>query len=386
MRMKFAAAFLLALALAGPAPAAEPTIRAFPAGPLYAWPLDSLRGVQSLLLQNAAVINTTGAPMTVGSVRFELLRGDQVIETRVLTGPDVERMARGGAGAQAAGMIEVVGFQFGDVLGKPAAKLPATPTLAPGEALLITSQVFSWSGQRDALRITITGAAPGAATASLTLPVRTAAPEARYRFPMKGSFYVQAGASFHTHHRWAVPEEFALDIGQLGEGLKSYRGSGQAFTDYLVYGQPVYAAADGEVVKIVSNLPEDPAQFRRPGETQEAYFERIQGWQAALMVQGNDALGGNVVVIRHDWGEYSVYAHLRPGASPVAVGARVRAGDLIGQVGSSGSSTEPHLHFHVCDGPSALDCVGRPMAFTNVENPFALMPGPIQSGDVVVTR
>lgn len=300
MRMKFATAFLLALALAGPVVAAEPTIRVFPAGPLYAWPLDSLRGVQSLLLHNAAVINTTGAPMTVGSVRLELLRGEQVIETRVLTGPDVERMARSGSGAQAAGMIDIVGFQFGDVLGRPAATLPAAPTLAPGEGLLITSQVFSWSGERDALRITITAAGPGGATASLTIPVQTARPEPRYRFPMKGRFYVQAGASFHTHHRWAVPEEFALDIGQLGEGLKSYRGSGEAFTDYLVYGQPVYAAADGEVVKVLSDLPEDPAQFRRPGETQEAYFERIQGWQGALMVQGTDALGGNVVVIRHE--------------------------------------------------------------------------------------
>jgi murein DD-endopeptidase MepM/ murein hydrolase activator NlpD len=386
MRTKFAAAFMLALALAGPAAAGEPTIRAYPAGPLHAWPLDSVRGVQSLLLQNAAVINTTGAPMTVASVRFELLRGGQVIETRVLTGPDVERLAKVGASVQGSGMIDVVGFQFGDVLGKPAAKLPATPTLAPGEALLITSQVFSWSGERDALRVTIAAAGSEAPSASLTIPVVTAQPEPRYRFPVKGRWYVQAGPSLNTHHRWAVPEEFALDMIQLGAGGLGYRTDGMTMADYYAYGAPVYAAADGEVVKVVTDQVEDVAQFRRPGESQDAYLQRIMGWQDAMLAAGADTAGGNVVVIRHAWGEYSVYAHLKPGAAPVRVGEQVRAGDLVGYLGSSGSSTEPHLHFHVCDGPSALNCVGKPAAFSNIENPYAFVAGPIQSGDMVVTK
>lgn len=386
MRKIFGTAFLLALALVGPAAAREPTIRAYPAGALHAWPLDSVRGVQSLVLQNAAVINTTGAPMTVGEVRFELLRGGQVIETRVLTGSDVDRMARGGAGAQAAGMIDIVAFQFGDVLGKPAAKLPATPTLAPGEGLLIAGQVFSWSGDRDALRITITAAAPGAATASLTIPVVTAQPEPRYRFPLKGRWYVQAGPGLNTHHRWAVPEEFALDMIQLGAGGLGYRTDGMTMADYYAYGAPVYAAADGEVIKVVTDRIEDVAQFRRPGESQEAYFQRVMAWQDAMLAAGPDAAGGNVVVIRHAWGEYSVYAHLKPGAAPVRVGEQVKAGDLVGYLGSSGSSTEPHLHFHICDGPSALSCVGKPAAFSNIENPYAFVTGPIQSGDMVVAK
>lgn len=386
MHRIFAAALALSLALTGPAIAAEPTIRAYPAGPLYAWPLDSMRGVQSLLLHNAAVINTTGAPMTVGSVTFELLRGEQVIETRVLAGPDVERLAKVGASVQGSGMIDVVAFQFGDVLGKPAAKLPATPTLAPGEALLVASQVFSWSGQRDALRITLRAAAPGTAVATLTLPVQTAQPEARYRFPLKGRWYVQAGPSLNTHHRWAVPEEFAFDMAQVGAGGLSHRGDGMTMGDYYAYGAPVYAAADGEVVKVITDQIEDTAQFRRPGESQDAYFQRIVAWQEAMLVAGADTAGGNVVVIRHAWGEYSVYAHLKPGAAPVKVGDRVKAGDLVGYLGSSGSSTEPHLHFHVCDGPSALACVGKPVAFSNIENPYAFITGPIQSGDMVVTR
>ena len=386
MRSLIAAAFLLISAFAAPAMAAEAAIRVFPGGPLHAYPLDSVRGVQSLVVHNVAVINTSKAPITVGEIRFELLRGEQVIESRVLAGPDIERYARGGAGAQAAGMIDAIAFQFGDVLGKPAARLPGVPLLQPGEGLLVTSQVFSWTGQRDGLRISASAATPGAARAGLTVPVVTAQPEPRYEFPLKGRFYIQSGPSLNTHHRWAVPEEFALDIAEIGEGGLSYRRDGATFIDYLAYGQPVYAAADGEVVKVVGTVAEDPAQFRRPDESQAAYFQRIQDWQGAMLAAGTDALAGNVVVIRHPWGEYSVYAHLKPDSLVVKVGQKVSAGEMIARLGSSGSSTEPHLHFHVCDGPSALMCVGKPVSFRNIENPYAFTAGAIQSGDIIVAR
>jgi len=386
MRALIAAAFLLAASFATPALAGDPKVSVYPEGPLHAYPLDSVRGVQSLVLHNAAVINTTREPFTVGEIRFDLMRGNQVVESRVLTGTDIERSARSGAGAQAAGMVDAIAFQFGDVLGKPAARLSGTALLQPGEALMVNSQVFSWTGKRDAMRITVTAAAPGTARASLTVPVDSNAPEPRYLFPLKGRFYVQAGPSLNTHHRWAVPEEFALDIAEIGEGGMSFRRDGRTFIDYLAYGQPVYAAADGEVVKVVSNLPEDLAQFRAADESQAAYYTRIQEWQGAMMAARTEGLAGNVVVIRHAWGEYSVYAHLKPGSPVVKPGQKVKAGEMIARLGSSGSSTEPHLHFHVCDGPSALQCVGRPVAFSNIENPYAFVAGAIQSGDIVVAH
>ena len=44
-------------------------------------------------------------------------------------------------------------------------------------------------------------------------------------------------------------------------------------------------------------------------------------------------------------------------------GARLRVGDLIGRVGNSGNSTNPHLHFQVMDAPSFLDATGLPFVF-----------------------
>lgn len=54
----------------------------------------------------------------------------------------------------------------------------------------------------------------------------------------------------------------------------------------------------------------------------------------------------NLVVILHDDGLVGVYRHLKSGSLTSAeVGTRIEEGDFIGIVGSSGSSTAPHLHF-----------------------------------------
>jgi murein DD-endopeptidase MepM/ murein hydrolase activator NlpD len=54
------------------------------------------------------------------------------------------------------------------------------------------------------------------------------------------------------------------------------------------------------------------------------------------------------VRIRHGGGEYATaYAHLSRFASGIADGARVRQGQIIGYVGSTGRSTGPHLHYEI---------------------------------------
>jgi murein DD-endopeptidase MepM/ murein hydrolase activator NlpD len=375
--------FVATAALAAPPPPLQ--VRTYPGTPLYTYPLDSARGVQSLLVPNTAVINTGTAPVAVDTLEFAVLRDGQVIETRTLRAADLERSAKGGAGLQASGMMGQLGFLFGDVLGEPVATLAPSPALAPGQGLLVTNQLFAWTGSRDTLRITAR-AADGTVLGQSTVAIDSTPPQARYIFPMAGRLYVQAGPSPHTHHRWAPPEAFAYDIVRLADGATTHGGDGTKFTDYAVYGASIRAAAEGEVVAVVSDQIEDPAQFRRPDETAEAYFGRVQAWQAEGMAKGSAFLAGNYVVIRHPWGEYSLYAHMKPGSARVKPGQTVKAGEVIGQVGSSGSSTEPHLHFQVCDGPGPIDCAGVPVAFTGVEVPWAFTAGAIQSGDVLEAK
>ena len=54
---------------------------------------------------------------------------------------------------------------------------------------------------------------------------------------------------------------------------------------------------------------------------------------------------GNVVILEHGAGITTLYGHLSRFAKGVRTGTRVRQGDIIGYVGSTGSATGPHLHY-----------------------------------------
>ena len=84
-------------------------------------------------------------------------------------------------------------------------------------------------------------------------------------------------------------------------------------------GTPVYAAGDGVVSK---------AEFVKSGY-------------------------GNLIVVKHADNIATYYGHLS--AIGVSSGTRIRQGELIGRVGSTGKSTGPHLHFEVRRGDQALD-------------------------------
>lgn len=56
---------------------------------------------------------------------------------------------------------------------------------------------------------------------------------------------------------------------------------------------------------------------------------------------------GNYIIINHNNGYYSLYAHLNGFAKGLKVGSTVSRGQVIGYVGSTGWSTGPHLHFEI---------------------------------------
>ena len=57
--------------------------------------------------------------------------------------------------------------------------------------------------------------------------------------------------------------------------------------------------------------------------------------------------GGNCVVIKHNSTYQTVYAHMSKFARGIKRGVRVKQGQTIGYVGSTGKSTGPHLHYEV---------------------------------------
>ncbi len=81
---------------------------------------------------------------------------------------------------------------------------------------------------------------------------------------------------------------------------------------------------------------------------------------------GNELRGfGNLLLIKHADGWVTAYAHLD--RITVARGAKVRRGDAIGLVGSSGSVSDPQLHFEIRKGSRAVDPM-RQLSAGEVDN------------------
>jgi len=95
------------------------------------------------------------------------------------------------------------------------------------------------------------------------------------------------------------------------------------------------------------------------------------------IVQAPQASGGygNFICLQHRPHLASCYAHLSAFAPDLPVGERVRRGQVIGLVGSTGSSTAPHLHFEVRRAAaSCQSCAIDPMALLDGQVPQASVP------------
>lgn len=64
-----------------------------------------------------------------------------------------------------------------------------------------------------------------------------------------------------------------------------------------------------------------------------------------VQATGKERLLGNFVKLRHDYGFTTLYGHLS--AISVATGDTINIGHVIGNVGSTGRSTGPHLHYGI---------------------------------------
>ncbi len=126
---------------------------------------------------------------------------------------------------------------------------------------------------------------------------------------------------------WPVPEstritsEFGLRIDPFTGYKTGHSGIdiGHAPNKASLYGADIVAAADGVVI-------------------------------VASYVSGY----GNTVMIDHGSGIWTLYGHIRNGGIKVNVGETVVKGEKIAEVGSTGRSTGPHLHFEVREDNKAV--------------------------------
>ena len=178
--------------------------------------------------------------------------------------------------------------------------------------------------------------------------------------PLKGEVWLTAnGTAAETGHRRAmitidgtlsIAQRFAIDYLKINDEGRTFTGDRLDNRNYIAYGAEAIAVADAVVAAVKDGIPENV-----PGPTSRAVPITLE------------TVGGNHVILDLGGGKYAFYAHLQPGSLRVRRGDRVQRGQVLGLVGNSGNSTEPHLHFHISDSTSPLGAEGIPYVHESYE-------------------
>jgi murein DD-endopeptidase len=238
---------------------------------------------------------------------------------------------------------------------------PSDPNLKPGEtgAFFIFVDWLPGRDDPDTFDTAITIEQHGERSASGT--IHTTALDVNQddpiviHSPLLGKNWLAANGPSNTsaHRRAMLPingqphigQRYAIDWIQLGDDGKAFSGDEHDNKSYHAWDQEIHAVADGKIVEVKDGIPENVPNSGK------------------LAVQiTSDTLPGNHIIQELSEGHYAAYAHLRPGTIKVKVGDTVHAGDVLAHLGNTGNSSEPHLHFQVCDAPSFPASEGLPFA------------------------
>ncbi len=326
------------------------------------------RDLYTAVLQNIAFVNESETEITLETAVLDVRRDGIVVQSKRIGAEELANAAQQFHAYQKQGLLEAYDFQFQTRRYLKGIEFASDTTLMPGSALVVTRQVLLFQVLPDTIKIMIKGhTAHGDVISSKNnLKVINHKSKNEYHFPVRGRWLVAGAPSLHSHHRWGILEEFALDLAKMGKDGLSHSGDGTKLTQFYAYGEPVYAIGDGLVVSTRADMDESDTNLQQPRESAEMYFERMLDYQQDLLAKGFSFALGNHVVIQHAHGEYSRYVHLQHNSVRVLVGDRVAHGQQIANLGHSGNSTEPHLHFDVADGPDLAYSRSIPLTFTNI--------------------
>jgi murein DD-endopeptidase len=178
--------------------------------------------------------------------------------------------------------------------------------------------------------------------------------------PLRGENWLAGNGPSNTslHRRALIPinghayisQRFAIDWVQVYPDGKTFHGDLSDNKNYRAYGAEIHAVADGVVT-----AAKDGIQQNTPGAKSFAVPITLE------------TIGGNHVIMEIGNGLYAFYAHMVQGSVRVKVGDKVRRGEVLGLLGNSGNSSEPHFHFQICNANSELGSEGLPYAFASYE-------------------
>ncbi len=180
---------------------------------------------------------------------------------------------------------------------------------------------------------------------------------------------IRKGDSFEIYYsRFFNEEGKAVKDGQILYGNMILRGKDHAYYRFKTPDDQItdyYNAKGLSAKKFLMKTPVDGARissgFGRRKHPILGYTKAHKGVDFAaprgtpIMAAGNGIIEranrfstfGNYVKIRHSNGYQTAYAHLKGFARGIRKGTRVKQGQIIGYIGTTGRSTGPHLHYEV---------------------------------------
>jgi hypothetical protein len=174
-----------------------------------------------------------------------------------------------------------------------------------------------------------------------------------YQLPFAGTWLVVWGGvtELDNYHASSPNQRHAYDILIWKDGA-TYSGDGTANGQYYAWGQQVLAPANGTVVSVLNNQ-------------QDLLPNQIEDPELAKQIDPATHPAGNHVVIQTAENEFVFIAHMQQGSVQVQPGDDVRAGEVLGLVGNSGNTSEPHIHIHLQNTEDffAPDAIGLPLLF-----------------------
>jgi murein DD-endopeptidase MepM/ murein hydrolase activator NlpD len=203
--------------------------------------------------------------------------------------------------------------------------------------------------------------------ATATIPIQAYEQKTSLIFPFVGNGLISAAGALYSGHR-NRSGLYAIDA----LGLTPNYGPMKQPTpeddpaNHAGWGREIIAPAAGTVVVARNDHVGQPVA----GNSDPAYY-------LPQYKDGGDP--GNLVVIDHGDGEFSMIAHMQKGSVRVKVGDRVAQGQVIGLLGNSGDTSGPHVHYQLQSGPDWERSDALPFHFTNVQR---LTPGTYFSAEL----
>src|SRR5699024_5842926 len=151
--------------------------------------------------------------------------------------------------------------------------------------------------------------------------------------PFQGEWLVFWGGlnSLVNYHYDYENQRYAYDFVMMIDD-SSYDGGPALNNSYYTFGKVCLAPAGGRIVAIKKDVKDNES--------------------VGALNEGQPL--GNYVIIDHGNEEYSYLVHFKYQSIEVNLGDKINRGDLLGLVGNSGNSSEPHIHFHVADSPDPM--------------------------------